>query len=534
MDFTRADEIIGELRRMNLTAAAAPSVLGALSGVQHLRGILDAIEIELARRLNDLTHNAPAHLAAATQRPRRSADRVYARAATLAATPSLDEPLQSGRLQGTHVDTVAKILRTVEEKHATQFTAALPDLIGAAASSNATPDDLARTLNRVARALQNDDGISRFQQQRRDTALHTWTDKRTGMLRLSGRLDPMSGLLLHNHIQAMIAALFAERVPSTCPTDPSAKQDHLRALALLALILQQPHAGLTLVPEPAEPADDTTADSSNGTADHVGHPAPDRSGPQRHTSRSRTTDPVTGHTRDTDEGSDNPHTDDTSDTSHGTNTDACADTETGIGNTGNDNSTDTEIGAETGGPHDAFDEWTSFFHRGPSRLGRPEVVVVLDARQQTLDANNGQPVTDWGLPIELPPRTLQDLFQRADAHPIIIANGIILHAPGELNLGRTTRLASRAQRRALRALYPTCAVPGCGVAYEFTKPHHVHHWEHGGPTDLHNLIPFCNQHHHCAHEGGWKITLQPNRTLTITRPDGTILTTGPPPRIRAA
>ena len=183
---------------------------------------------------------------------------------------------------------------------------------------------------------------------------------------------------------------------------------------------------------------------------------------------------------------------------------------------------------------DEMDEWSTFLRAGPNRLGRPEIVVVLDARQQTLDANNGQPVTDWSLPIELPPRALQDLFQRADAHPIIITNGIVLHAPGEMNLGRTTRLASRAQRRALRALYPTCAVPGCGVAFEFTKPHHVHHWEHGGPTDLHNLIPFCNQHHHCAHEGGWKITLQPNRTLTITRPDGTILTTGPPPRIRAA
>ncbi len=103
-----------------------------------------------------------------------------------------------------------------------------------------------------------------------------------------------------------------------------------------------------------------------------------------------------------------------------------------------------------------------------------------------------------------------------------------------MNLGRTTRLASRAQRRALCALYPTCAVPGCCVAYEFTKPHHVHYWEHGRPTDLHNLLPLYSKYHHCAHEGGWSFTLQANRTLTITRPDGTILTTGPPRRLRAA
>ena len=160
--------------------------------------------------------------------------------------------------------------------------------------------------------------------------------------------------------------------------------------------------------------------------------------------------------------------------------------------------------------------------------------MVVDARQVTLEANRGSPVVDWGLPIELPPRALEDLFQRADAHPVIVHNGVVLHAPGEMNLGRTTRLASRAQRRALRALYPTCAVPGCCVAFEFTKPHHVHYWEHGGPTDLANLLPVCSKHHHAIHEGGWKLTLQPNRHLTIALPDGTILTTGPPTRIRAA
>ena len=383
MDLTGADEIMGDLRRINLASAAAPSVIGALTGVQRLRGILDATEIELARRLNDLTHNAPTDLAAATQRPRRSADRVYTRAATLAAIPSLNKPLQSGRLQGAHVDTVAKILSTIDEKHAAQFTATLPDLIDAAASTNTTPDELARTLNRVARALENDDGISRFQQQRRDTALHTWTDKRTGMFRLTARFDPMSGLLLHNHIQAMNAALFAERVPSTCPTDPSAKQDHLRALALLALVLQPPHAGLTLVPTVTRTPDtDSFTDHSDTDTDNAGP----------------TTDGVSDHTSPTD---------DTNDA-------------TTDGNVSTDNETS-----------DAFDEWSSFFRRGPSRLGRPEIVVVLDARQQTLDANNGQPITEWGLPIELPPRALEELFQRADAHPIIIADGVCCTPPAK-------------------------------------------------------------------------------------------------------
>ncbi len=462
MDFTAADDIIGELRRVHFAAADKSTIITALACVQRLRGILDAIEIEAAARLNDLTHNAPTELATATQRSRHAGDRVFARATTLAAVPSLTEPLQSGRLQAAHVDTVAKVMRTINERHAAAFAAALPALIEEAAASNATPDDLARTLNRAARALENDDGMTRFTQQRRDTALHTWTDKRTGMFRLSGRFDPLSGVMLHNHLQAMVAALFAERVPSTCPTDPGAKQDHLRALALLALIMQQQQSvGLTVVPNEPGGSSGTSFSESNDDSDG-----------------------------------------------------------------------DTE-GSDVG-TSDGLDEWSTFFPTGPSRLGRPEIVVVVDARQQTLDANRGSPVVDWGLPIELPSRALEDLFQRADAHPVIVHNGVVLHAPGEMNLGRTTRLASRAQRRALRALYPTCAVPGCCVAFEFTKPHHVQYWEHGGPTDLHNLLPVCSKHHHCAHEGGWKLSRQPNRHLTITLADGTTLTTGPPVRLQAA
>ena len=37
------------------------------------------------------------------------------------------------------------------------------------------------------------------------------------------------------------------------------------------------------------------------------------------------------------------------------------------------------------------------------------------------------------------------------------------------------------------------------------------------------------EHHHLAHEGGWHLTIDPtNRTLTITLPNGTAMTNGPP------
>ena len=128
---------------------------------------------------------------------------------------------------------------------------------------------------------------------------------------------------------------------------------------------------------------------------------------------------------------------------------------------------------------------------------------------------------------------LLDLFDGADVHALVVRNGVVLYAPGELNLGRTTRLANRAQRRALRATYATCAIPGCSVRFDHCNIHHVHWWEHGGLTDLANLVPVCSKHHHRIHEGGWDIHLATNRTLTITQPGGSTMTTGPPKR-RAA
>jgi hypothetical protein len=42
------------------------------------------------------------------------------------------------------------------------------------------------------------------------------------------------------------------------------------------------------------------------------------------------------------------------------------------------------------------------------------------------------------------------------------------------------------------------------------------------PTNLDNLIPLCNEHHHHVHDGGWTMTLKPDRTITLRRPDGSL------------
>ena len=170
---------------------------------------------------------------------------------------------------------------------------------------------------------------------------------------------------------------------------------------------------------------------------------------------------------------------------------------------------------------------------GTTRSGRPEFVAVIDADGDPVVEGAG-PVVDWPSAVEIPTRVLAALADDAAVHAVVVRNGVVLHAPGELNLGRTTRLANRAQRRALRGLYRGCAVPGCSVAYDRCELHHVIWWRHGGRTDLDNLIPICTRHHGKVHHDGWIIALGPNRELTLTLPDGTVHSTGPPHRRTAA
>ena len=81
----------------------------------------------------------------------------------------------------------------------------------------------------------------------------------------------------------------------------------------------------------------------------------------------------------------------------------------------------------------------------------------------------------------------------------------IADADGEiLHLGRSRRLASRAQRRALRLRDGTCTFPGCHQR-KHLDAHHLAPWSEGGPTDLDQLALLCRRHHVMVHEGGLRL-----------------------------
>ena len=87
-----------------------------------------------------------------------------------------------------------------------------------------------------------------------------------------------------------------------------------------------------------------------------------------------------------------------------------------------------------------------------------------------------------------------------------------------LEVGRASRVVSAAQRAALAIRDGGCALAGCDRPPAWCEAHHLRHWLHGGPTNLENLALVCRAHHRAVHEGGWRLTRDPDGRLTASPP----------------
>lgn len=84
------------------------------------------------------------------------------------------------------------------------------------------------------------------------------------------------------------------------------------------------------------------------------------------------------------------------------------------------------------------------------------------------------------------------------------ATGIVVRDGQALAVGRTKRLATKAQRLAVNARQGgICAAPGC--THTHLQYHHIVSWSAGGPTDLDNLIGLCVRCHQLLHRGHLQI-----------------------------
>lgn len=164
---------------------------------------------------------------------------------------------------------------------------------------------------------------------------------------------------------------------------------------------------------------------------------------------------------------------------------------------------------------------------GNGAKGRAEITVVVDADTALHGPHDGslrETVDGDELAYETVRRLCCDALIRK----------VVLDAEGRpIDVGRQYRTATRRQWVALKAVYSTCGWRHCDRPVSWCQAHHIDEWENGGQTDLDNLVPLCNRHHHSVHEGGWNIKLLPDRTLKIYEPDGTYSGSAHPTRATA-
>jgi hypothetical protein len=138
-------------------------------------------------------------------------------------------------------------------------------------------------------------------------------------------------------------------------------------------------------------------------------------------------------------------------------------------------------------------------------VGRPPVTMIVRIGLDALHTGTGSAEID-GIAAPISARTARRLA--ADAHLI----PAVLGSNSEvLDLGRSRRLFSRAQRLALAERDDGCAWPGCPHPPSYTEAHHIRWWDaHTGPTDLNNGILLCTTHHHRIHADNWDIPIHNN------------------------
>lgn len=86
-----------------------------------------------------------------------------------------------------------------------------------------------------------------------------------------------------------------------------------------------------------------------------------------------------------------------------------------------------------------------------------------------------------------------------------------------LDLGRTSRLFSRAQRKALRVRDRRCRARGCTVPATWCEAHHLKPWALGGATDVADGVLLCSFHHHRAHDPDIRVQRCPDGEVELRR-----------------
>ena len=453
--------------------------------VRHARQVqswLDSVNVACARRTRELASSGKAEPAESLlgdegHRPSRESAIINKRVPACDAMPKFEAALAEGTISAGHVDAVAAVLGRLDDEIRAAFIAEQDRLLGAAQRQRVEDfstgcRDLVRFLTAERdRRTGADTEMEELARQRAASKIRQWTNHDSGMMHTHVELDPVRGAKLKKALADMLRRHRKAEANAGLPWDQLEVDSFLNGID--RAVATRPAPTPADCGEPAGPAEPTAATS--GVQGCCAHEQDDH-GSDRDPERSNAPADDHGHTR------------------------SSAPTD-GTAGTNSKGSTDYGL-TEPRLP------------RLPD-LRVPEIGVLVDLATLVEGLHeHGICETYDGVPV--PISEVRRLCCDADIIPYV------LDGDGQVtDLGRSTRTITRAQRRELRAMHKTCVGHGCNVGFEQCEIHHVVFWRFDGKSNIDNLVPVCSKHHHLAHEGGWTLSMTPDRIVTWSRPDGT-------------
>jgi hypothetical protein len=152
---------------------------------------------------------------------------------------------------------------------------------------------------------------------------------------------------------------------------------------------------------------------------------------------------------------------------------------------------------------------------GVGGAGVKPVVSILIDEKTLISGPHVDTICEYDNGSRVPVHLAQEIACTATLTPILRDKwGVVL------DLGRDFRWAQPAQRRAMEAMYATCFHEACETSVTQCDYHHIKYWEHGGTTDMVNLLPICQHHHRWIHAHSPHIEVDEHRKVIVTMADG--------------
>ena len=142
-------------------------------------------------------------------------------------------PRSAGTITADHADALVHATAKLDDTVRAEVLTHDAELAKVAARTS--PERFAVHCRHLATRATGDDGLGVFERQRHHTSLRRWVDETTGMYRLDGTFDPITGHRLWTVLDHEIDALRAESRHTAVVHDLATDNRHLAAHALTEL-----------------------------------------------------------------------------------------------------------------------------------------------------------------------------------------------------------------------------------------------------------------------------------------------------------